>query len=129
MIRCVRIWTDGNGESVFEEGTIDLSLGERGDVLSETLGATSLSFRETQAGGSFAWHDAPARQIVLTLSGTLEFQTRKGERFAIGPGDVLLAEDTTGSGYTWRLVDHQPWRRAYVVLTSGAEVSFIKRAG
>ena len=128
MIRCVRIWTDGNGDSAFEEGAIDLSLGERGDVLSGTLGAVSLSFRETRAGGSFAWHDAPARQIVLTLSGTLEFQTRKGERFEIRPGDVLLAEDTTGSGHTWRLVDDQPWRRAYVVLTSGAEVPFIKRA-
>ena len=27
------------------------------------------------------------------------------------PGDILLAEDTTGTGHSWRLVDDQPWRR------------------
>ena len=43
MIRCVRIWTTKDGHSVFEEGTIDLSRGERGDVLSDTAIATSIS--------------------------------------------------------------------------------------
>lgn len=129
MIRCVRIWTGSDGDSVFEEGTIDLARGERGDALSGALAAASLSFRETEAGGSFAWHDAPARQIVLTLGGTLEFRTRKGALFTIRPGDVLLAEDTTGSGHSWRLVDDQPWRRAYVILASDAEVPFVRRMG
>jgi quercetin dioxygenase-like cupin family protein len=56
------------------------------------------------------------RQYVITLSGTLEFETRRGERFTIAPGDVLVAEDTTGGGHRWRLVDDQPWRRVYVGL-------------
>ena len=34
MIRCVRIWTGEDGNSLFEEGAIDLPKGERGDVLS-----------------------------------------------------------------------------------------------
>ena len=34
-------------------------------------------------------HDAPTRQFVLTLSGTLEFKTAKGETFTINPGGVL----------------------------------------
>jgi hypothetical protein len=29
---------------------------------------------------------------------------------------VLLAEDTTGGGHRWRLVDANPWRRVYVTL-------------
>ena len=33
MIRCVRIWTGEDSDSLFEEGTIDLPKGERGDVL------------------------------------------------------------------------------------------------
>jgi len=42
-IRCVRIWTAKDGNSEFEEGTIDLSKGERGDVLSgRTRSAVSL---------------------------------------------------------------------------------------
>jgi uncharacterized cupin superfamily protein len=128
MLRCVRIWTGDDGNSVFEEGRIDLPKGERGDILSDTLGAVSISFRETEAGGTFAWHDAPARQFVLTLSGTLDFQTRKGEHFTIRPGDVLLAEDTTGTGHSWKLVGDDPWRRAYVILPPGADARFVRDA-
>jgi hypothetical protein len=38
---------------------------------------------------------------------------------------VLLAEDTAGSGHSWRLVDDQPWRRAYVILAPNAKVPFV----
>jgi len=66
---------------------------------------------------------------VLTLSGTLEFTTRRGDRFMIHPGDVLLAEDTAGSGHSWRLVDDEPWRRAYVILAHAIKVPFISATG
>ncbi|MBB3695213.1 hypothetical protein [Sphingomonas sp. BK580] len=128
MIRCVRIWTDEAGDSTFEEGRIDLPKGERGDVLGDRIPSTSVSFRETQPGGSFEWHDAPIRQLVITLSGTLEFQTRTRGSFVIRPGDVLLAEDTTGSGHSWRLTDDAPWRRAYVILSEGADPGFLADA-
>jgi quercetin dioxygenase-like cupin family protein len=127
VIRCVRIWTGDDGNSLFEEGIVDLPKGERGDVLSETVPVASISFRETKSGGTFAPHDAPTRQFVITLSGTLEFKTATGQTFTIRPGDILLAEDTTGSGHSWKLVDDQPWRRAYVILPPGAAVPF--RAG
>ena len=126
MIRCVRIWTAKDGNSLFEEGTIDLPKGERGDILGDKIVSSSISFRETRSGGTFAPHDAPARQFVITLSGTLEFKTFKGEIFTIRPGDILLAEDTTGTGHSWRLVDDQPWRRAYVILAPNAAASFRK---
>lgn len=125
MIRCIRIWTADDGDSDFEPGVIDLPKGERGDILSVTADATTISFRETKPGGDFAWHDAPARQLVITLAGTLDFATRRGRHFTIRPGDVLLAEDTTGSGHTWKLVDDAPWRRAYVILKPGAQVPFL----
>jgi hypothetical protein len=128
MIRCIRLWTSEDDNSYCEEGVIDLPKGERGDLLSDVVGAVSISFRETSAGGAFEWHDAPARQFVLTLSGTLEFQTRKGERFILHPGDVLLAEDTAGTGHSWRLVDDNPWRRAYVILSPDATVPFTTNA-
>jgi quercetin dioxygenase-like cupin family protein len=125
MIRCVRIWTGQDGNSYFEEGAIDLAGGARGDLLSGKISATSVSFQETASGGTFAWHDAPARQFVITLSGTLDFQTRNGEHFMIRPGDILLAEDTTGTGHSWQLVDDEPWRRAYVILAPGVDVPFV----
>lgn len=126
MIRCVRIWTGDDGNSLFEEGTIDLPNGERGDVLSGDVPASSISFRETKSGGTFAPHDAPTRQFVITLAGTLEFKTASGATFLIHPGDILLAEDTTGSGHSWRLTDDQPWRRAYVIIGAETEVPFRK---
>lgn len=124
MIRCVRIWTGEDQNSRFEEGIIDLQPGTRGDLLSGKMATTDVSFEETASGGTFAWHTAPTRQLVITLSGTLDFETHEGLHFTIRPGDVLLAEDTAGSGHSWRLTDEQPWRRAYVVLAPGVSVPF-----
>jgi quercetin dioxygenase-like cupin family protein len=128
MLRCVRLWTGQDGNSRFEEGLIDLPGGERGDVLSGNVPAVSISFRETTPGGSFNWHDAPARQFVLMLAGTLEFEIHDGSRFTISPGEILFAEDTTGSGHKWRLIDNSPWRRAYVILQPGANVPFVRKS-
>lgn len=124
MIRCVRLWTGPDDNSHFEEGVIALADGARGDMLSGKIAAGSISFQETHAGGAFAWHTAPVRQLVITLSGTLDFETRSGTHFILRPGDILLAEDTAGGGHRWHLTDGEPWRRAYVVLAPGAEVPF-----
>lgn len=127
MIRCVRIWTGPDGNSHFEEGMIDLSDGDHGDVLSLDVDVSNLSFRETKSGGSFEWHKDPVPRFVITLSGTLEFETRGGEKFIIRPGDILLAEDNTGTGHRWSLIGADPWRRAYVVFRQGARLPFKPR--
>jgi quercetin dioxygenase-like cupin family protein len=124
MIRCVRLWTGADGNSQFEEGAIEFQAGPHGDVASGKLPATSVSFEETASGGKLAWHTAPVRQLVVTLSGTLDFETRSGQHFMLRPGDILLAEDTVGGGHSWKLTDAQPWRRVYVVLAPGAAVPF-----
>ena len=128
MIRCVRLWTGNDGNSHFEEGSIALSPGAHGDLLSSKLPVISVSFQETAAGGHLDWHGAPVRQLVVTLSGTLDFVTRGRQHFTLAPGDILLAEDTAGSGHSWKLIDDKPWRRLYVVLEQGAHVAF-KRNG
>jgi hypothetical protein len=125
MIRCVRLFCDNGGDSSFEEGFLELSPCQRGDVSSESLAVASIMFQETESGGAFDWHNAPKRQFVITLSGILEFEMHSGERVTISPGDIILAEDTTGSGHRWRIVDGKPWRRAYVVLDDEATPSFI----
>jgi quercetin dioxygenase-like cupin family protein len=124
MIRCVHLWTGDDQESHFEEGVIELDPGQRGDFLTDKLAVSTISFQETASGGSFAWHTAPARQLVITLSGTLDFQTRGGQHFLLHPGDILFAEDTVGSGHSWKLIDDASWRRAYVILQPGAAVPF-----
>jgi hypothetical protein len=127
MIRCVRLWTGDDNNSHFVEGLIDLEQGAHGDVLTGKLPVTTVSFQETASGGTLDWHDAPVRQLVITLSGTLDFETRGGQHFTLKPGDILLAEDTAGGGHRWKLVDQQPWRRVYVVLGADAAVPFRPR--
>jgi hypothetical protein len=45
-----------------------------------------------------------------------ELETRSGAKQVVEPGDILLAEDTSGGGHRWRLIGDQPWRRVYVTL-------------
>jgi quercetin dioxygenase-like cupin family protein len=115
VIRLVRLFTGDDGQSHVEDGHVDLATVE-GDQVSSFLRATGVRFEESRPGSALDWHDAPRRQYVVTLSGTLDFTTRNGETFRLVPGDVLLAEDTAGGGHSWRLVDDQPWRRVYVTL-------------
>jgi len=48
-----------------------------------------------------------------------------GETFTIHPGEILVAEDVTGSSRKWRLVNDEPWKRAYVVFKQGADTHFL----
>lgn len=119
-VRAFKLYTGPDNASHVLEGTIDQM--DRTDVV-------AIHFKETAAHASYGWHTAPESQYVITLSGTLEFTTREGETFVVRPGDVLLAEDNIGIGHKWRLIDDQPWRRAYVVLKPGARDSFVAKKG
>jgi quercetin dioxygenase-like cupin family protein len=125
MIRCVRLWTGHDDASHVQIGRLDTQAGRNADQVSVAMPATHVTVEETASGGSLAWHTAPVRQLVVTLAGTLVFTTRDGEEFTLGPGDILMAEDTAGSGHQWRLEGTDPWRRMYVVLDEGADVPFV----
>ncbi len=124
MLPCIRLWTGEDSQSHFEPGHIALDSGPHGDLASGKLAVTAVSFQETARGGTLDWHTAPVRQLVITLRGTLDFQTRSHQHFTLKPGVILLAEDTAGGGHSWQLIDAEPWRRVYVVLAHGAEVPF-----
>src|ERR1700734_1085966 len=119
-IRAFKLYTGRDNASHVLEGTIDEKA--RTDVV-------AIHFKVTPAHSSYDWHPDPEPQYVITLSGTLEFTTPSGETFVLRPGDVLLAEDNVGTGHKWRLIDHQPWRRAYIVLKPGAKDSFVPKMG
>jgi len=51
------------------------------------------------------WHNAPWRRYVVPLSGRFEVEVSSdGTIKSFGPGDILLAEDTTGKGHKTRAV-------------------------
>ncbi len=115
MIRAYQLSTGPDGHSHVIRGSI---------VESEMSDVETIHFKETPPHSSLDWHTAPTTQYVITLSGVLEFIMHSGEMFTIEPGDVLIALDTVGSGHKWRLVNDQPWKRAYVVLKEGAKINF-----
>jgi len=115
MIRAYRLYTGSDGNSHVVRGSI---------TESELVETQSILFKESPPHSSFDWHNDPIPQYVLTLSGVLEFTTVGGETFTIRPGDVLLAVDHTGSGHKWRLINDEPWKRAYVVFKQGADTHF-----
>jgi hypothetical protein len=122
MIRCVRLWSGPDGKSHFEEGAIDLEFGPRGDTLSGKFPIASVSFQETDSDPKLGWHPDPARQLVITMSGALEFATHDGS-FSLRAGDILFTEDTV-AGHVWKLLGGQPWRRAYAILDQATVVPF-----
>jgi quercetin dioxygenase-like cupin family protein len=115
MIRAYRLYTSPDGNSHVVRGSIGTN---------KLIEAQSILFKETPAHSSLDWHDAPTTQYVITLAGVLEFTTVGGETFTIHPGEILVAEDVTGSGHKWRLVNDEPWKRAYVVFKKGADTHF-----
>ena len=122
MIRCIRLWSGADGSSHFEEGVIDLEPGQRGDMLSDKLPIASVSFHQTNLDPKIGWPPDPARQLVITLSGALEFMTHDGH-FSLRAGDILFTEDTV-AGHDWKLLGEQPWRRLYAILDQATLVPF-----
>lgn len=115
MIRAYRLYTGPDGDSRVVRGSVNPN---------RLVEAQSIAFKETPPHSSYDWHNDPIPQYVLTLAGVLEFMTVGGEVFTIRPGDVLIAEDHTGSGHKWRLLNDDPWKRAYVIFKEGADTQF-----
>ena len=115
-MKITRMYTGEDGESQFED--IDISLGDPGspDRRSELVKATGIIFRETSGEYNVNWHNAPTRQFVINLEGSVEIILGDGSSRILGPGDILLAEDTTGKGHISRAVNNQPRKSIFVTL-------------
>lgn len=68
------------------------------------------------------WHNAPARQIVVVLSGVLEVETTDGAVRRWRAGEALLPADVTGHGHRTRCIDGAV-QLLFVPLPDGFEFS------
>jgi hypothetical protein len=99
-----RVYTGDDGQSHFEDLEIPQSPTTYGS-LSSLIPGTGVIFRTTPIGAVLDFHPAPRRQFVVTLIGAVEIETGDGSTRRMGPGDVLLADDTYGQGHISREID------------------------
>jgi len=97
-----RLYTGPDGKTKVEELEIPLKPRDRGSDASVSLALTTLQVRRTNQNYFLDWHPASRRQLVVTLSGESEIELEGGRKIRLGPGHILLAEDTTGQGHISR---------------------------
>ncbi len=115
-MKIVRIYTGDDGESHFEDMDVELKDDSFGGVVSAPVAAKSVIFREVGGDYHLDYHTAPRRQYVVNLKGSVEIETGLGEKRLLGPGDILLAEDTGGRGHISRSPDGEPRECLFIPL-------------
>ena len=74
------------------------------------------------------WHTGPARQFVITLSGSSEVEVSGGVHVLAGPGHINLIEDTTGKGHVTRNFGPEDRIALTIPLADGVVIDGIRRA-
>jgi uncharacterized protein YhdP len=119
-VKVTRLYTGSDGKTKVEEYEIPLKPQGRGTDLSTTVAVKSLQFRRTNKDYDLDWHPAPSRQYVVTLSGESEIELEGGRKLRLGPGHILLAEDTTGQGHISRAIGAGDRISLFIPLADGA---------
>jgi hypothetical protein len=115
MFTVVRIYSDNQGDSHFED--ISIPLKEHGIIgrLSEGIPAKDIIFREVEPTYDWNFHTAPQRQYIILLDGEIEIETSLHQKRTFKGGDILLVEDTTGKGHKTKNL--QAVRRKSIFIT------------
>lgn len=105
-----RIFTDDQGDSRFEDVTIELRQAFSVQGIEVLPLAPFLASEGTfWVGSTTAWkadalHTAPRRFIIVGVQGEYSVTTSKGVTRHFSPGSVLLVEDTSGRGHSTKTV-------------------------
>ncbi len=123
-MQITRVYTGDDGESHFE--TIGVAQSEsRYGSLSKLFDAEGVMFRTTPVGGELDFHNAPRRQFVVTLSGTVEIEIGDGTKLQLHGGDILLADDVAGRGHITRDLEG-PRHSLFIPLPDGFDVDSLR---
>jgi hypothetical protein len=106
-ISITRLYTGGDGETHAEEITdvkLSSDAARSGLEASDVIKVTGLQFVCTVPGWVRDWHVAERHQYIVTLSGRGEIELVGGRKIALGPGSIILAEDSTGKRHISRTI-------------------------
>ncbi len=115
-IKATRIYNGTDQKSHFEEFEIPLTDEGKIGFLSERKKASGVIFRETTGDYDYGWHNAPERQFVIVLEGSVEITVGDGTTKVFSDGQIFLAEDTEGQGHKSRAINNEPRKSIFVTL-------------
>lgn len=122
-VRFTRIACTDRGGSIFEEDEIGLAEQHVVDgVPPMAIGgvpATGGALFVRSAAFDSAPHPAPREQWVVMLRGTIEVEVTDGGKRRFGPGDLVLATDTTGTGHVTVGLGEPPFEALFVPASTG----------
>lgn len=98
-MKVTRVYTGADGQSHFDEIEVESEKLQPGD---------GIIFRQVPSAYLNSWHRAPRRQYIINLSGESEVEVGDGTKRRLGPGEIYLADDTTGQGHISRAIGNQP---------------------
>jgi len=115
-LKITRIGVTSGGGSQFDD--LEIELADAGAIgrLSEPYATSSVTFRVNDPGYDYDWHCAPRRQFIVLLDGEIEVEVTSGEKRRFVGGDVVLVEDTTGTGHRTRTVGERSRRSLFIPL-------------
>ena len=118
-MQVLRIYTGDDGRSHFED--VELALAASGAMgrISELVRGSGVLFREVDGDYSLGFHNAPRRQFVVNLTGSVDIGIGDGTVRRVGPGSILLAEDVEGEGHTSTAVDGEPRQCLFIPMDDG----------
>lgn len=114
-MKVYKLVTTDNSDSSFLEGSIPEL---------QNIKADHFFVNDKIEGWELGPHVAPRYQFVITLKGKLKFTVTNGDSFIIEPGVLLIANDLTGKGHRWEIIDGGEWHRVYIVPPSSADDFF-----
>jgi hypothetical protein len=87
----------------------DIQVAAKPNGVVDLLPTSAVEIHRTRPGFSIGWHVETRRQYVITLSGHGEIDIANGKKIMLGPGSILLVENSTGKGHKTRTVGNRPW--------------------
>ena len=108
-MKYLRLYADETGESRVEEMQAEFDMAVYAPPapafgVSRPTDAMRFIMVHFPAGWDSKLHPAPRRQLFVMLSGQFQGQASDGTVMDLGPGDVILMEDTTGKGHSARTI-------------------------
>ncbi len=97
MVQIVHVYPGEDGESYLKDVTPD----QFAEIVNH-VGEGPTRVNQSASPSENDYHNASRVQYVVHLSGISEIEVADGTVKRLNPGDVLIAEDTTGHGHITR---------------------------